>query len=55
MLMLMLAITFAGGTLYKCLNRICATGLAGFLALGVHWVASQSGEKFEPIIMGASV
>ncbi|KAM7491520.1 hypothetical protein LguiA_034441 [Lonicera macranthoides] len=44
-----------GSTLYKCLNRICGTSLAGFLAIGVHWVARQSGEKFEPIIMGASV
>ncbi|CAH1419878.1 unnamed protein product [Lactuca virosa] len=44
-----------GGTLYKCLNRICATLLAGFLALGVHWVASHSGHQFEPFIMGTSL
>ncbi|KAK1382289.1 Aluminum-activated malate transporter 10 [Heracleum sosnowskyi] len=44
-----------GATLYKSLNRICATCLAGFLAIGVHWVASQSGTKFEPFILGASV
>ncbi|KAI3501473.1 hypothetical protein L1887_29342 [Cichorium endivia] len=44
-----------GGTLYKCLNRICATFLAGFLALGVHWVASHSGHQFEPFIMGISL
>nr|XP_043638727.1 aluminum-activated malate transporter 10 [Erigeron canadensis] len=44
-----------GGTLYKCLNRICATSLAGFLALGVHWIASKSGHQFEPYIMGISL
>nr|XP_043630017.1 aluminum-activated malate transporter 10-like [Erigeron canadensis] len=44
-----------GGTLYKSLNRICATSLAGFLALGVHWVARQAGHRFEPIIMGISL
>lgn len=44
-----------GATLYKSLNRITATCLAGFLAIGVHCVASQLGENFEPIIMGASV
>lgn len=44
-----------GATLYKSLNRICATCLAGFLAIGVHWVASQSGTKYEPLILGASV
>ncbi|XP_071703775.1 aluminum-activated malate transporter 10-like [Rutidosis leptorrhynchoides] len=44
-----------GGTLYKCLNRICATFLAGFLALGIHWIASQSGHRFEPYIMGISL
>ncbi|CAK9169341.1 unnamed protein product [Ilex paraguariensis] len=45
----------AGATICKCLNRAMGTSLAGFLAVGVHWVASQSGEKFEPIIMGAAV
>ncbi|XP_022754202.1 aluminum-activated malate transporter 10-like [Durio zibethinus] len=44
-----------GGTLYKCLNRVCGTFLAGFLAVGVHWVASRSGERFEPLVVGASV
>ncbi|XP_076939602.1 aluminum-activated malate transporter 10-like [Bidens hawaiensis] len=44
-----------GGTLYKCLNRICATFLAGFLALGIHWIASHSGHQFEPYIMGISL
>ncbi|XP_024995117.1 aluminum-activated malate transporter 10-like [Cynara cardunculus var. scolymus] len=44
-----------GGTLYKCLNRICATFLAGFLALGIHWVAIHSGHRFEPYIMGISL
>ncbi|XP_076915685.1 aluminum-activated malate transporter 10-like [Bidens hawaiensis] len=44
-----------GGTLYKCLNRICATFLAGFLALGIHWIASHTGHQFEPYIMGISL
>ncbi|XVE64632.1 hypothetical protein DITRI_Ditri07aG0116100 [Diplodiscus trichospermus] len=44
-----------GATLYKCLNRVCGTFLAGFLALGVHWLASRSGERFEPFVVGASV
>ncbi|CAL1373667.1 unnamed protein product [Linum trigynum] len=39
-----------GATIYKSLNRVFATSLAGFLALGVHWVASQSGRRFEPVI-----
>ncbi|XP_076885186.1 aluminum-activated malate transporter 10-like [Bidens hawaiensis] len=34
------------------MNRICATFLAGFLALGIHWIASHSGHQFEPYIMG---
>ncbi|KAK9275734.1 hypothetical protein L1049_023002 [Liquidambar formosana] len=44
-----------GASLYKCLNRVTGTFLAGVLAVGVHWVATQSGEKFEPIIVGAAV
>ncbi|PSS23521.1 Aluminum-activated malate transporter like [Actinidia chinensis var. chinensis] len=44
-----------GATLYKCINRATGTFLAGSLGIGVHWVASQSGEKFEPIIAGILV
>ncbi|KAL5747704.1 hypothetical protein ACOSP7_024720 [Xanthoceras sorbifolium] len=44
-----------GATLYKCLNRVFGTSLAGLLAIGVHWVASQSGENLEPLIVGVSV
>ncbi|KAK6262694.1 hypothetical protein QUC31_008510 [Theobroma cacao] len=44
-----------GATLYKCLNRVCGTCLAGFLAVGLHWVANRSGESFEPFVVGASV
>ncbi|XP_009776252.1 aluminum-activated malate transporter 10-like [Nicotiana sylvestris] len=44
-----------GATLYKCLNRAAGTSLAGFLAIGIHWIANQSGKRFEPIIMGASI
>ncbi|KAL3499173.1 hypothetical protein ACH5RR_038266 [Cinchona calisaya] len=44
-----------GATISKCLNRATGTCLAGLLALGIHWVASKSGDKFEPIITGASL
>ncbi|XP_021611233.1 aluminum-activated malate transporter 10 [Manihot esculenta] len=44
-----------GATLYKCINRATATFLAGSLGLGVHWVASQTGEKLEPVILGISL
>ncbi|KAL8172527.1 hypothetical protein V2J09_024331 [Rumex salicifolius] len=44
-----------GATLYKCINRTIATVVGGSLGFGVNWIASQSGEKFEPIILGASV
>ncbi|KAJ6705371.1 ALUMINUM ACTIVATED MALATE TRANSPORTER FAMILY PROTEIN [Salix purpurea] len=44
-----------GATISKSLNRVFGTTLAGFLAFGVHWVASQSGHKFEPVVIGASV
>ncbi|KAI5601199.1 hypothetical protein BDE02_01G076700 [Populus trichocarpa] len=44
-----------GATICKSLNRVFGTTLAGFLAFGVHWVASQSGQEFEPLITGASV
>ncbi|KAL1549725.1 aluminum-activated malate transporter 10-like isoform X2 [Salvia divinorum] len=44
-----------GATLCKCVNRATGTFLAGALGVGVHWVARQSGERFEPIILQASV
>ncbi|KAK4476324.1 hypothetical protein RD792_015469, partial [Penstemon davidsonii] len=44
-----------GATLCKCVNRAIGTFLAGALGLGVHWIACQSGEKFEPIILQVSV
>ncbi|KAL6322189.1 hypothetical protein AAG906_005135 [Vitis piasezkii] len=44
-----------GATLSKSINRTAATFLAGSLGIGIHWVASQSGERFEPIILGFSV
>ncbi|XP_059442058.1 aluminum-activated malate transporter 10-like [Corylus avellana] len=44
-----------GATLSKCFNRICGTFLAGFLAVGVQWVASKSGHTIEPIINGVAV
>jgi uncharacterized membrane protein YccC len=45
----------AGATIYKSINRICGTTLAGLLALGVHWVASRAGAEWEPVIVGASL
>ncbi|KAJ9173764.1 hypothetical protein P3X46_016870 [Hevea brasiliensis] len=44
-----------GATIYKSLNRVSGTSLAGLLAFSVHWVACKSGEKFEPLLVGASV
>ncbi|XP_075477731.1 LOW QUALITY PROTEIN: aluminum-activated malate transporter 10-like [Primulina tabacum] len=44
-----------GATLCKCVNRAIGTCLAGALGVGVHWIASQSGERFEPIILQLSV
>ncbi|KAL5068484.1 hypothetical protein RYX36_019371 [Vicia faba] len=45
----------AGATIYKSINRICGTTLAGLLAFGVHWVASRAGDQWEPIIVGVSL
>ncbi|XP_074573644.1 LOW QUALITY PROTEIN: aluminum-activated malate transporter 10-like [Curcuma longa] len=44
-----------GGCLCKGFNRAIATSTAGLLAVGIHWVASKSGEKAEPVILSASV
>lgn len=44
-----------GATICKCLNRILGTLLAGFLAIGVHWIACHSEKKHQPMIIGASV
>ncbi|RWW12523.1 hypothetical protein BHE74_00047424 [Ensete ventricosum] len=44
-----------GGCLYKGINRAIATLSAGGLAVGIDWVASKSGEKWEPVILSASV
>ncbi|XP_077243108.1 aluminum activated malate transporter family protein [Tasmannia lanceolata] len=44
-----------GATLYKGLNRGMATLLAGCLAVGVHSLASRSGDTAEPIVLGISV
>lgn len=44
-----------GGCLYKGVNRAIATLTAGVLAIGIHWIASKSGDTAEPIIRSASV
>ncbi|XP_062186022.1 aluminum-activated malate transporter 10-like [Phragmites australis] len=44
-----------GGCVYKGFNRAFATASAGVVALGVHWIASKSGDKFEPFICSGSV
>ncbi|KAK4418492.1 Aluminum-activated malate transporter 10 [Sesamum alatum] len=44
-----------GATLSKSVNRAIGTFLAGALGVGVHWVATQSGEKLEPVILQAAV
>ncbi|MED6157760.1 hypothetical protein PIB30_026289 [Stylosanthes scabra] len=45
----------AGATISKVINRICGTSLAGFLAIGVHWLASRAGEQWGPLIAGVSL
>jgi len=49
-----LVFAWAGGSVYKCFNRVVATASAGVLALGVHWVADRSGE-LEPVIVTGSL
>ncbi|WOL10043.1 aluminum-activated malate transporter 10-like [Canna indica] len=44
-----------GGCLYKGFNRAMATLCAAALAVGIHWIASKSGEELKPIILSASV
>ncbi|KAF0893391.1 hypothetical protein E2562_024211 [Oryza meyeriana var. granulata] len=44
-----------GGCVYKGFNRATATASAGAVALGVHWIASKSGYKFEPFVRSGSV
>lgn len=41
--------------MYKGLNRAIATCSAAVVALGVHWIASKSGDKLEPVIRSGSV
>ena len=45
----------AGGCVYKGFNRAFATASAGVIALGVHWIASKSDDKFQPFIRSGSV
>ncbi|WVZ86757.1 hypothetical protein U9M48_033493 [Paspalum notatum var. saurae] len=44
-----------GGCVYKGFNRAFATASAGVVALGVHWIASKSGDEVEPFIRSGSV
>uniref|UniRef100_A0A0D9VJE0 Aluminum-activated malate transporter n=1 Tax=Leersia perrieri TaxID=77586 RepID=A0A0D9VJE0_9ORYZ len=44
-----------GGCMHKGLNRFAGTMSAAALALGMHWVASKSGEKLEPFVASGSV
>ncbi|KAL9245429.1 hypothetical protein vseg_019087 [Gypsophila vaccaria] len=44
-----------GATICKSINRAVATAIAGSLGVGIHWIASQCGQKYEPIVLGASV
>ncbi|KAL5215820.1 hypothetical protein ABZP36_007221 [Zizania latifolia] len=44
-----------GGCVYKGFNRATATVSAGAVALGVHWIATKSGDKFEPVVRSGSV
>ncbi|KAI8024853.1 Aluminum-activated malate transporter 10 [Camellia lanceoleosa] len=42
-------------TLCKSINRATGTFLASSLGIGVHWIATQSGAKFEPVIAGVFI
>ncbi|CAM0903324.1 unnamed protein product [Alopecurus aequalis] len=44
-----------GGCVYKGFNRAAATVSAGAIALGVHWIAVNAGDEFEPYIRSGSV
>ncbi|XP_074265038.1 aluminum-activated malate transporter 10-like [Silene latifolia] len=44
-----------GATICKSFNRTVATTLAGSLGLGIHWIASQCGLKYEPIVLGVFI
>ncbi|GAA0176262.1 transporter [Lithospermum erythrorhizon] len=41
-----------GGTLCKCINRGCATLLAGALGIGAEYLAELTGKTGEPIMLG---
>lgn len=44
--------SFKGATLGKGLNRMLATLSAGVLGVGVHYLATLSGETGQPIVIG---
>ncbi|GJN21825.1 hypothetical protein PR202_gb09341 [Eleusine coracana subsp. coracana] len=44
-----------GGTVSKGINGTAGTMSAALLALGVHWVATKSGHRFEPVVASGSV
>ncbi|XP_058085586.1 aluminum-activated malate transporter 10-like [Magnolia sinica] len=44
-----------GATLSKGLNRGVATLVAGALGFAIHWLANQTGEKAEPVVLGVLV
>uniref|UniRef100_A0A0E0NJ36 Aluminum-activated malate transporter 10 n=1 Tax=Oryza rufipogon TaxID=4529 RepID=A0A0E0NJ36_ORYRU len=43
-----------GGSMHKGLKRFAGTMSAAALALGMHWVASKSGETLEPFVASGS-
>lgn len=45
----------SGGTLSKCINRGCATLVAGALGFGSQHLAILFGERGEPVVLGALV
>ncbi|CAO2835437.1 unnamed protein product [Amaranthus hypochondriacus] len=44
-----------GSTIYKSVNRVIATTIAGSIGVGVHWVASHCDRRYQPFVLGASV
>lgn len=41
--------------MYKGLNRAAATLAGGGLAVGVHWIASKSGQAGELVVLNGAV
>jgi len=41
--------------MYRAFNRVTATILGGFLAIGIHYIADNASQTTDPVIRGAFV